>query len=217
VGVSPKGTVGVAKTQKHRGTRGPCVARMTSVNVSEGVSELTDGMVRSLNATAGAGEPWRPARGSQIGRGGIGEDDRTEGFTRSIHPRKGVTMTTSRIRLIAIVGVVSGILVSGDLGLLSSVSAQPTRSGIKENTKEAAEKAGAKWGSLSTEKQQELAKKWQMGVDKAQQKWESLPPEQRQQALAQGKATTQRGKKKWQELPAGTPPAAAPAPAPAKQ
>jgi hypothetical protein len=53
-GVSLKGTGGVTRTQKHRVAHGPCIARMTSVNVSERVNELTDGTVRSLNATTGA-------------------------------------------------------------------------------------------------------------------------------------------------------------------
>lgn len=62
-GVSLKGTVGVTKTQKHGVAHGPCVARMISVNVSEGVNELTDGMVRSLNATTGAEMgPYRKSR-----------------------------------------------------------------------------------------------------------------------------------------------------------
>ena len=52
-GVPLKVTVGVSKTQKHGVAHGPCVARMTSVNASKGVNELTDGMVRSLNATTG--------------------------------------------------------------------------------------------------------------------------------------------------------------------
>lgn len=62
-GVSLKGTVEVTKTEKHRVAHGPCVARMTSVNVSEGVNELTDGMVRSLNTPTGAEMgPFRKSR-----------------------------------------------------------------------------------------------------------------------------------------------------------
>ena len=44
-GGSLKGTVGVTKTQKHRVAHGPCVARLTSVNVLERMNELIDGTV----------------------------------------------------------------------------------------------------------------------------------------------------------------------------
>jgi hypothetical protein len=113
-------------------------------------------------------------------------------------------MTTRRVRLVAIVGLVIGILLSGGLGSLSSVSAQATKSGIKAKARETGQQAMVKWDSLTAEQQQQLAQKWQMDVAKAQQKWESMTPEQQQQALGTAKAGVQKAKGKWQALPQGT-------------
>jgi len=113
-------------------------------------------------------------------------------------------MATRRIRLVAIVGVVSCILVSGGLGSLSSVSAQVSKGGIKSRGKEVGQKSEMKWESLTPEKQKQLGQTWQTDAAQAKQKWQTLTPEQQQQAIAHGKTGSQKGKKKWQELPAGT-------------
>jgi hypothetical protein len=52
--VSPKEAPGRSNSDA-RGRRGPCFERRTSVNVTDGVNELTDGAVRSLNATTEGG------------------------------------------------------------------------------------------------------------------------------------------------------------------
>jgi hypothetical protein len=53
------------QTQKRGVAHGPCLAKMTFVNLPEGANEMTDGMVRSLNATKGAGiSPYRKSRSS---------------------------------------------------------------------------------------------------------------------------------------------------------
>jgi hypothetical protein len=59
-------------THKHRAHTGDNLARMTSVNVSEEVNELTAGMVRSLNATTGAEMgPYRKFRFKNWSRTGV--------------------------------------------------------------------------------------------------------------------------------------------------
>jgi len=112
-------------------------------------------------------------------------------------------MTTRCVRLVAIVGVVSGILVSGGLGSLSSVSAQATKSGIVGKTKEGAQQAVIKWESLSAEQQQQVAAKLKTDVAGAQQKWASMTPDEQKQAIATGKAGVGKAKAKWKELPSG--------------
>jgi YHS domain-containing protein len=51
--VSLTGTVGVTKPRRPAVAPGPCVARMTSVDVSERANELTGGRVGSFNASTG--------------------------------------------------------------------------------------------------------------------------------------------------------------------
>jgi hypothetical protein len=63
VGVSLKGTVGVTKTRQHRVAHEPCVASMTSVNLSEGKTEPTGGTGDSVDAIIGkAIHPGRESR-----------------------------------------------------------------------------------------------------------------------------------------------------------
>jgi hypothetical protein len=108
---------------------------------------------------------------------------------------------TRRSSLLALAGLVSGILVTGELSLPWQVSAQPTQTEIKQKARQGAQKAVTKWDSLSPEQQQQLQNKWKMTTEQAQAKWNSMPPEQQQQAMAQGKSAAQKAQKKWQSLP----------------
>jgi hypothetical protein len=54
-GVEPAGGVSERdghgdQTQKHGVAHGPCLAKMTFANVSEGANEMTDGIVRSFTS-----------------------------------------------------------------------------------------------------------------------------------------------------------------------
>jgi hypothetical protein len=103
--------------------------------------------------------------------------------------------------LLALTGLVSGLLVTGDLSLPRQVSAQPTQTEVKQQARQGAEKAVANWDSLSPEQQQQLEEKWKMTAEQAQARWNSMTPEQQQQAVARGKRAAQRAQKKWQSLP----------------
>jgi hypothetical protein len=108
---------------------------------------------------------------------------------------------TRRSSLLALAGLVSGLLVTGDFSLPRQVSAQPTQTEIKQKARQGAEKAVAKWDSLSPEQQQQLEDKWKMTAEQAQAKWNSMTPEQQQQAIGRGKTAAQKVQKKWQSLP----------------
>jgi hypothetical protein len=108
---------------------------------------------------------------------------------------------TRRSSLLALAGLVSGLLVAGDLSLPRQVSAQPTQTEIKQKARQGAEQAVAKWDSLSPEQQQQLENKWKMTVEQAHAKWNAMTPEQQQQAIARGKTAAQKSQKKWQSLP----------------
>jgi hypothetical protein len=110
-------------------------------------------------------------------------------------------MMTRRSSLLALAGLVSGMLVTGGFSLPRQVSAQPTQTEIKQKAKQGGQKAAAKWDSLSPEQQQQLQDKWKMTADQAQAKWDSMTPEQQQQAAARGKSAAQKAQKKWQSLP----------------
>jgi hypothetical protein len=98
-------------------------------------------------------------------------------------------MLTRRSSLLALAGLAGGILVAGALCPPRQVSAQPTRTEIKQ-------KAVAKWDSLSPEQQQLLQDQWKMTAEQAQAKWDSMPPEQQQQAMARVKSAAQKAQKK---------------------
>jgi hypothetical protein len=110
-------------------------------------------------------------------------------------------MMTRRSSLLALAGLVSGMLATGELSLPRQVSAQPTQTEIKQKARQGAEKAVAKWDSLSPEQQQQLQDRWRMTAEQAQAKWNSMPPEQQQQAMAKGKSAAQKAQQKWQSLP----------------
>jgi hypothetical protein len=99
---------------------------------------------------------------------------------------------TRRSSLLALAGLVSRLLVTGDFSLPRQVSAQPTQTEIKQKARQGAEKAVAKWDSLSPEQQQQLESKWKTAAEQAQAKWNSMTPEQQQQAVARGKSAAQR-------------------------
>ena len=110
-------------------------------------------------------------------------------------------MLMGRSSLFALAGLVSGILVAGQLSLPRQASAQPTQTEIKQRARQGAQKAVARWDSLSPEQQEQLQDKWKMTAEQAQAKWNSMPPEQQQQAMAKGKSAAQKAQKKWQSLP----------------
>jgi hypothetical protein len=110
-------------------------------------------------------------------------------------------MMTRRSSLLALAGLVSGILVTGEFNLPQQVSAQPTQTEIKQKARQGAQKSVAKWDSLSPEQQQQLQDKWKITAEQAQAKWNSMPPEQQQQAMAKGMSAAQKAQKKWQSLP----------------
>jgi hypothetical protein len=97
-------------------------------------------------------------------------------------------MMTRRSSLLALAGLVSGILATGTLSLTRQVSGQPTQTEIKQKIRQGAQKAVAKWDSLRPEQQQQLQDRWKMTVEQAQAKWNWMPPEQQQQAMAEGKS-----------------------------
>jgi hypothetical protein len=103
--------------------------------------------------------------------------------------------------LLALAGLVSGLLVTGDLSLPRQVSAQPTQTELQQKARQGAEKAVAKWDSLSPEQQQQLEDKWKMTAEQAQTKWNSMTPKQQQRAIARGKTAAQKAQKKGQSLP----------------
>jgi len=49
--VSRNSAVGGDQTPKREAVDGPCVARMTSLNLLERTNELSDGVIRPFNAT----------------------------------------------------------------------------------------------------------------------------------------------------------------------
>jgi predicted Fe-S protein YdhL (DUF1289 family) len=110
-------------------------------------------------------------------------------------------MITRRSALLAVAGLVSSILVTGDFGQPRQVSAQPTQTESKQKARQRTQQAVAKWDSLSPEQQQQLEDKWKMTAEQAQAKWNSMTPEQQQQAMAKGKSAAQKAQKKWQSLP----------------
>jgi hypothetical protein len=110
-------------------------------------------------------------------------------------------MMTRRSLLIALAGVVSGFLVTGNLVMPRLASAQPTQTEIKQKSGAAAKKAATKWDSLTPEQQQQLQEKWKLNAEQAQAKWNSMTPEQQQQAQAKGKSAAQKARQKWQSLP----------------
>jgi hypothetical protein len=110
-------------------------------------------------------------------------------------------MMTRRSSRIALAGLLSGLLVTGGLGLPQLVSAQPTQTEIKQKAGTAAQKAATKWDSLTPEQQQQLQEKLKLNAEQAQAKWNSMTPEQQQQAKARGKAAGQKARQKWQSLP----------------
>jgi hypothetical protein len=70
-GVSLKGTVGATRLRRTGSHMVYSSQECTSVNVSEEVNELTDGMVRSLNATTGAEmSPYRKSPSRRLSRSG---------------------------------------------------------------------------------------------------------------------------------------------------
>ena len=105
---------------------------------------------------------------------------------------------TRRSSLLALAGLVSGILVTGDFSMPRQGSAQPTQTEIKQKAKQGGQKAVTKWDSLSPEQQQQLQDKWKMTAEQAQAKWNSMPPEQQQQAVSRGRSAAQKAQKKWQ-------------------
>ena len=48
--------VGLTKLTSAEAAHGPCVASMASLNLLEGMNELSDGVIRPFNATRG--ETW---------------------------------------------------------------------------------------------------------------------------------------------------------------
>jgi hypothetical protein len=87
---------------------------------------------------------------------------------------------TRRSSLLALAGLASDILFAGGLSLPRQVSAQPTQTELKQKARQGAQKAVAKWDSLSPEQRQLLQDQWKMTAEQAQAKWDSIPPEQRQ-------------------------------------
>ena len=108
---------------------------------------------------------------------------------------------TRRASLLALAGLMSGILVTGDFSLPGQVSAQPTQTEMKQKARQGAQKTVAQWDSLSPEQQQQLQEKWQMTAEQAEAKWNSMTPAQQQRAVARGKSPAQKAQKKWQSLP----------------
>ena len=106
-----------------------------------------------------------------------------------------------RSSLLAIVGLVSGIWLTGSFVPLPVASAQTTKTEVKQKGKKKSQEAQENWQSMTPEEQQAAKEKGQAASQKKQQEWQSMTPEEQQAAKAKAKKGAQKGRQKWQSLP----------------
>jgi tRNA/tmRNA/rRNA uracil-C5-methylase (TrmA/RlmC/RlmD family) len=114
--------------------------------------------------------------------------------------KKEIVMTR-RLGLLAVVGLLSGLLVGVTLSSPSLTHARATKSRIKARARQIKKATKTKWESLSPEEQERVRAQLQTGAKSAQEQWEAMSAEEQQAVKEKARAGIRRARKAWKKLP----------------